>query len=114
MPKKSDDDSHKKEKPPNEEKERLTSADMPDIDWTKKDFPPCINLISFNLETLPGRLRPFCQKLWWGVLILILYWVLNIISCLFHFCCSSNSAWRIIFSLALMPIVIIISFITFA
>ena len=81
----------KKNKEKSGDNDRHTSPDMPEIDFTAKNFPPFMKVISFNLDGLHGRIKRYSQKLWWGVVSLILYWFLNIFSCLFHFCCTKNS-----------------------
>ena len=46
--------------------QRITTKDMPFIDWSEKNFPPCCAFINFNLPELPGRCKVFCQRAYWG------------------------------------------------
>ena len=73
--KKIENQEEKKEaRPP---KERLTSKDMPEIDWTDKNFPGPIKLIHFKLQKLKGRIHGFSQKLVGGTFLLAIWLILK-------------------------------------
>lgn len=93
--------------------ERLTTPDMPDIDWENKNFPPCFPKMHFDLHALEGRFKTFCQRCYWGFVTITLYTILNIIMNMFQFAFKRSSTMRFIFSLTVNPFLMVTSFYCF-
>ena len=92
---------------------RLTTEDMPPINWSAKNFPPGINIISYDLTELNGRIRIFCRKAWWACFSTALYFILNLVSSLCQFAHPHSSVWRLIFCLFINPSIMCLSFYNF-